>query len=295
MNAQVAAPEQTVNEEIRPALIRLLRCTLIAAIAMLWFVAAWMCVRRATGQLQRPLGFLPLLTVGAALVSTLALLRLGWRSVVTSRSRWLRFIAYVAPTAATIMLAVALSMPGTPTSALFAFWGMLFVSELLWWCRGWQRDSMVASTGVRSGTVATAVESSFGASERVEAAIPPQDTVEHDEIDNGPWMAEGMTQQLTRIDAPDGTQSMEGVLRSQFRPRERSRSLHVAFCPPLQTVPDTTVTQLSGPRCHIKAADVQTYGARFDIRLSTASESNEEVFVHFHAIAVSSPLADAEG
>jgi hypothetical protein len=294
MNAQVAAPDHIVTDRIRPALVGLLRSTLIAALAMLWFVAVWMLVRRATGQLQQPLGLLPLLTVGVVLVSTLALWRLGWRSALTRPSRFSRLAAYGASTAAAIMLAVALSMPGTSTSALFLFWGMLFVSEMLWWCRAWQWNWTSPAASVRAEATATAVGSSCGASEPVEAAVPPQDRVEADEIDNGTWMAEGMTQQLTRIHAPDGTQSMEGVLRSQFKPRERSRSLHVAFCPPLQTIPDTTVTQMSGPRCHIKAADVQTYGARFDVRLSNASESDEEVFVHFHAVAASPSPGQAE-
>jgi hypothetical protein len=287
MDAHVATPEHAVLRRWRPAVIGLLRSVLITALAMLWFLAVWMLVRRLTGQMQRPLGFLPLLTVAAVLVAATTLLRLGWQAVTRDQPPRLRFLTWLAPVPATLLLAGALSIAGTSTAALFLLWGMLFVAEVLWWYRGWPRTEGASPSGTEPAAEDVATTSGGAGQPDVQSLVPSTETAE--QIDSGTWMAEGMTQQLTRIDAADGTQSMEGVLRSQFEPAERSRSLHVAFCPPLQAVPETTVTQLSGPRCHIKAAEIQTYGARFDVRLATRSESREEVLIHFEAVATAPP------
>ena len=64
MNAHVAAPEHAVTHGFRPALNRIAAKRSGHRSAMLWFVAAWMFVRRLTGQLQQPLGFLPLMIRG---------------------------------------------------------------------------------------------------------------------------------------------------------------------------------------------------------------------------------------
>ncbi len=285
MNAHVAAPEHAVTHRFRPALTGLLQSVLVTGSAMLWFVAVWMFVRRLTGQLQQPLGFLPMLTLGVVLVSVCALLRIGWRAIASNQPRLSHLVAFVAPLPALSMLAVAVSMTGTSTSALFVFWGMLFVSEVLWWYFAWQRDWIGPPTIAEPTSATSAAESVPEAADQDEATGELPSDVELGEGDAGNWLAEGMTQQLTRIDAPDGTQTVEGVLRSQFKPGERSRSLHVAFCPPLQSCPVTTVTQMSGPRSHIKAADVQTYGVRFDVRLASSSDLAEEVLLHFEAIS----------
>jgi hypothetical protein len=284
MNAHVAAPEHAVTHRFRPALTGLLQSVLVTGSAMLWFVAVWMFVRRLSGQLQQPLGFLPLLILGVVLVSLSALLRLGWRAVAPNQPRLSHLVAFVAPLPAETLLAVAVSMTGTSTSALFVFWGTLFVSEVLWWFFAWQRDWIGPPTIVERTSAATAEPAPETADQNEASGELPSDA-ELGEADRGNWLAEGMTQQLTRIDAPDGTQTIEGVLRSQFAPGERSRSLHVAFCPPLQSSPVATVTQMSGPRCHLKAADVQTYGARFDVRLASSSELAEEVMLHFEVIS----------
>ncbi len=279
MNAHVAAPEHAVTHRWRPAVLGLLHSILITGVAMLWFLAIWMIVRRLTGQLQRPLGLFPLIGVATALVGVLTLLRVGWRVVKRDESPLRLLPAWIAPLPAVFLLAVAISLPGTATSALFLLWGSLFVFELLWWYCGWQWAG---------GPAVGDLEEPAAAPSRPAPLIATPE-----EAESGAWMAEEMTQQLTRIDTQDGTQAVEGVLRSRFQPAERSRSLHVAFCPPLPTVPEMTVTQCSGPRCHVRAAEVRTYGARFDLRLAAASEASEEVLIHFEAVASASSTAQA--
>ena len=45
------------------------------------------------------------------------------------------------------------------------------------------------------------------------------------------------------------------------------------------------MTQLAGPRSHVKAADIQSYGVRFDVRLGSFSDHPEEVLIHFEAVS----------
>jgi hypothetical protein len=202
--------------------------------------------------------------------------------------------AWIAPLPAVFLLAVAVSLPGTTTSALFLLWGTLFVFELLWWYRGWQWVGGQSATAGGPGDEAPGAAPVGDVEEPAAAPSRPAELMTTaEEVDNDAWLAEGMTQQLTRIDAQDGTQAVEGVLRSRFQPAERSRSLHVAFCPPLQSLPEMTVTQWSGPRCHVKAAEVQTYGARFDLRLAAASQTPEEVLIHFEAVASANSTGQA--
>ena len=66
--------------------------------------------------------------------------------------------------------------------------------------------------------------------------------------------------------------TVAGLLRARFEPCKRSHSLHVAFCPPMLRRPKVTMVQLRGPRTRIKAADIQSFGIRFDLRLVTASK-----------------------
>ena len=67
--------------------------------------------------------------------------------------------------------------------------------------------------------------------------------------------------------------TIAGVLRALFQPGERSHNLHVAFCPPMPGRPTVEVVQLSGPRTRVKAADVQPFGVRFDLRLASGQSA----------------------
>ena len=92
-----------------------------------------------------------------------------------------------------------------------------------------------------------------------------------------------VSQQMTRSSADEEGDTVTGLLRARFAPHERSQNLHVAICPPMRHRPKVTVTQLSGPRSRIKTGDVQPHGIRFDLRLSSASELEQDVLLHFEA------------
>ena len=94
-------------------------------------------------------------------------------------------------------------------------------------------------------------------------------------------LPDDVCQQITRSQSPHRGDTIAGVLRALFQPGERSRNLHVAFCPPMPGRPLVEVVQLSGPRTRVKAADIQSFGVRFDLRLATVSAQEEDVLIHF--------------
>ena len=92
-------------------------------------------------------------------------------------------------------------------------------------------------------------------------------------------MPPGVYQQITRARLEDGAEILSGLLRGSFAPGERSQSLHVAFCPPLEQVPAVKVVQISGPHASLKTAEARTYGVRLDLRLPEAHSEPVSVIV----------------
>jgi hypothetical protein len=89
-----------------------------------------------------------------------------------------------------------------------------------------------------------------------------------------------VVQQFTRV-RESGGESLFGVLRGDFAPGERTQNLHLAFCPPLARTPELSFEQVSGPPASFKAAQVETFGARLEVRLATPSEEAACVLVEF--------------
>jgi hypothetical protein len=68
-----------------------------------------------------------------------------------------------------------------------------------------------------------------------------------------------------------------------LKTRQRVHHLHVAFCPPLAGVPEFACEQTDGPESTLTAGQVETYGARIDLRLAAPAGEGESVVVEFYA------------
>ena len=97
--------------------------------------------------------------------------------------------------------------------------------------------------------------------------------------------AEEVTQQLIRSRAADGTEVLSGWLRTFFAAGQRTGSVHVAICPPLDAVPEVAVEQIDGPEARIKTAQVLPYGVRLDLKLAAAAGEPTGVLLQFSATA----------
>jgi hypothetical protein len=186
---------------------------------------------------------------------------------------------WLLPTLAVLLLAAALSIRGTSTVALCVLWGSLLINELLWGRYGWriQHCDRIDPHGDAQRAIAASPTT------RGLRAENPNRLPEGSDDGELPPLPSDVSQQITRMQSRQVGDTMAGVLRALFQPGERSQNLHVAFCPPMPSRPTVEVIQLSGPRTRVKAADVQSFGVRFDLRLATASQQEENVLIHFEA------------
>ena len=107
--------------------------------------------------------------------------------------------------------------------------------------------------------------------------------------------AADVLQQLTLRTTAEGGQELSGWLRMPLTAGQRTGSLHVAFCPSFDQMPQVQAEAVSGPDCRIKAAQVLPYGARLDVKLDEpAGGKDESVLVWFFA-TVSWPSRSGPG
>ncbi|PHR99509.1 MAG: hypothetical protein COA78_24920 [Blastopirellula sp.] len=95
-------------------------------------------------------------------------------------------------------------------------------------------------------------------------------------------LPQNVTQELTRA-VEDGTEVLHGQVRAEFAADQRHESIHVAFCPPLDGIPEVELMQLEGPEVSVKPAVVQPHGARFDLQRSGDSTQAATVVMEFFA------------
>jgi len=182
--------------------------------------------------------------------------------------------------ASVLATGAALSLRGTPPAGLVVLWGLLIAEEAsAWWPRRlpglaamprWRRPR---SRPVRvDAPQAAAPHSTAHSNDRpMVAGTPPDETV---------------TQQLTRSQAANGTESLSGWLRIPLASGQRTANVHVAFCPPFPHTPRARVKQLDGPEARVKTVQLLPYGVRFDLKLREPSESVAAVLLQFSANAV---------
>ena len=224
---------------------------------LLVLVAGVMALRRAAGALTRPPEAAGLLLVGLAAAGVLAAGRL-WRRQGASGARpgtgSGRWAAYV-PALAVLLLGGALTTRGISPLALAVLWGPPAFVETAWALR-WllaRRQSAPAGRAV------------------AEAESDDENTPDH------------VTQRHTRFLSGDGGESIAGWLRVSFQAGQRTAAAHVAFCPPLEGLPQMSVWQASGPAARLKTAQLLPHGARVDLKLAVPAAEPADVVLKFAA------------
>lgn len=267
---------------VGPALVPagLLRWTAVAGAGLLLWAAFVLALRRLAGALSQPLTLPSLLLIVVVLVTAAVALRL-LRRVSGPGPRLLR----VEPIAGIVSVAVLLvglsvSLPGTPWSGLAVFWLIVAAEEAWAWRHAWQRGERqmsseperaapmpephapapVACDPVDHEPVSVAVDLEGPGEEATDSAV------EFSENDEPP--AEGVTQQVTRSRAADGSETLNGYLRVSLAPGQRNTNVHLAFCPPFARTPQISVEQLDGPETRIKVVQALPYGVRCDLKLA---------------------------
>jgi hypothetical protein len=238
--------------------------------SLLLLAAGVLCWRSMAGALNSPLEPVPLMIVGVATAAGAATVRACWgRGFARFNSNRL-LVAGIS--AIVLAVGVVLSLPGSSTVGLTAFWCLLIAGECWAWLPLKGRLSIWRSS---SETMPTA-----GRTIRVDSAETPFPHVV-DALAEPP--NRDVTQQLVRSRATDGSEELAGWIRVGLTPGQRFASVHLAFCPPFPRTPELSVEQLEGPEGKLKTVQLLPYGTRFDLKLAHTLEEPATVLLRFSA------------
>ncbi|MDD4270564.1 MAG: hypothetical protein PHO07_11840 [Pirellulales bacterium] len=241
----------------------LLRSALLVWVALLGCAAFLLIWRRAAGAFSCPLPAAGLALLGLVAAFAAAAVRLAWRALPAGRGGGL---ISGAVTVSLVSAAIAVSLPKSPLVGILLLWAPVLAEEA--WA--WRPSSLRENSAGRSGVAGPARPAAPPSAAGWTIQTPPEANV---------------TQQLTRLRQPDGTERIQGWLRTAFGAGQRLASVHVAFCPPLAGGPEADLKQLAGPDVRIKKVQVFPFGARFDLKLAVPAEMPLEALFQFTAEA----------
>jgi hypothetical protein len=243
-----------------PAVVEVSRWLAIWTAGLLMSAAAAIWWRRLSGAVEMPLDWRMLLAAAALVAATAGAARASWTrwtrgQLAPRRLRWFDGLVSLGVLAA----GGALSLPGSPPAGLVLLWALLIVEESWAWVpvRKWFRGRVVPAPGTP--------ETQPGEDPADPRAVPSGDVI----------------QQFTRRRAADGTEMLSGWLRVALCAGQRTASIHLSFCPPLDRAPQLVVHQREGPPARVKASQVLPYGARLDLKLVEAAEAAGYVLLEF--------------
>ena len=252
----------------------LVRAAVISCGNVLFLAAVVLWSRRAVGAISAPLPGAALLALGFAVSATAMAARYVWR--YTGASQRSGFAVSGLFSISVVAIAAAASMPGSTVIGIGGLWLIVVVEELWSW---WPRRS-VGSVEVERVSVRRS-QPVHGMDGQRQFELAVSDSVLGAEV-----AQEHVTQQVTRLVEPDGTERVVGWMRVSFEPGQRLASVHLAFCPPFIRVPEASLERLEGPPVRIKRVQVFPYGARFDLKLASPAEETTKVLLQVAAEAL---------
>jgi hypothetical protein len=238
-------------------------------------------VRRLSGGLQQPLGGAEYLAAAFATGGISALMRWAeWRLPLVPRAQfmrgaaqgvagnWYAGLAFAVPGLAALVLLTAITLPGTPAAAVIVAWFILVAAEAAAWCQTGWASHLLERVSLERGSRPVLVQSA-GAAPR--ALLLANEPIE-------PELPPGLVQQITRI-REDGVESLHAVFLAEVPAGERLTVGHLAFCPPLDSLPELEAHALDADGAEVRIALAETFGARFEIRLAQVAAMPRQVLI----------------
>lgn len=224
---------------------------LIASVVLAFGLAVFLLVRRATGSLTAPLPPGLLLLTASAMLAWGWCMRIGWARCVDHGMAFSwpvdQFIGAWSPPLTLFLVSVACSYPPGGRAADWLVWLSAILAAVVGpkVAERWRRThTEPVLPGRRRSPVTTPVE--------VREPFEEYGT---------------LLQQLTRSRTADGRETISGTVVAEFVPGERTATLHIAFCPPFETLPQVDAEIADGPDASVEVTQVLHNGARFDVRL----------------------------
>jgi hypothetical protein len=96
--------------------------------------------------------------------------------------------------------------------------------------------------------------------------------------------SEKVLQNLTRVRTAEGHEAIRGTLLAEFQPGERQTTLHIAFCPPFERLPEVEANVADDSDADVKLTQVFHHGAQFELRLPEPVSEYANVEIELFAI-----------
>ena len=236
--------------------ISLSRCLIRVTVGLLLLLFAVLLLRHRAGMFQQPVPAAGLVAVGVLLTLLFAWFHgIQWEQFTQSRLTVVHCLEWCLPLLLSTLVTLSISLPGSSPAALAVMWSLLGTSEASWTTamliarRRQQTDTLTPSLPTADLSTDNQLELNDSLEESLES--PPAELI----------------QQMTRRLRTDGGESISISTQASFAAEQRTATVHLAFCPPLEEPPAIECHQLDGPPCRIKTAEAQVYGARFEVRL----------------------------
>ena len=94
---------------------------------------------------------------------------------------------------------------------------------------------------------------------------------------------EQIVQQLFRVRDAGGGETVYGTFRADFSAGQRTATVHVSFCPPLDHLPDIEAEALPGYEASVKVVQAFAHGTRLDVRNATCATEDCYVWIDLAA------------
>ena len=243
-------------------LVRLRGTLALAALALLIFLAIVFAARRLAGGLERPLGGLSLVVVAVVVGGMVVGIQRGLMGRTSASTEYsvlsTQYLTWVVASAAAAVMLAALTMRGTPAWGIACAWFAFVSFALLMPHRISRRLNLT----------------------------PPD--IEEADLDAPPA---NLVQQLTRQRDKTGGETLHALAEAAIPAGDRVAVLHLAFCPPLASVPQLTAHAIDADDAEVKITTAESYGARLEVRLPKTAAQPRWVLIEVFG-SMSSPIAD---
>ena len=260
----IAENSLSVTRVPGPSRVAAIRAIVWAMLVCFWLLSLGLLARRFSGGLEQPLSNVGLFAAGTILASAAFVLRAARQKFGRYDVRSLAID--LAMSAAVAMVAVALSLPGSPTFGLLALWTIVVVEEFA--------TMLLLPSNRKAPSERSGLLGNLDVLPPVAVAWQP--AAELGDID--------FRQQFQRVRDIDGRDRLTGRMRIDLAAGQRTGHLHAAFCPPFEELPVVEAKTLDGPAARVKTAQILPHGIRLDIRLDRPADEASCLYVEFTAI-----------
>jgi hypothetical protein len=259
------------------------------AAVLLLMTAGWLLVRRVGGALQEPLSGSAQVLLGGLLSSMLlAAGHIERRTAAGTCPGWDSWplLARVLLSVAALMLGAAVTLPGSSVPASSAFWLLILAGAV----PAWLRFALSPRFKLREleQEPCDAVARSCGSRDAilpwdVDGCSSAECEADEDEDSEQQLLPDDVLQRVVRARDQGGSEIVYGTVRCGFVDGQRQQNIHLAFCPPLQTLAHFATDQVSGPAVQIKTVVAETFGVGLEAKLTSPSKGPTEVQIQFFA------------